>query len=1156
MAETGKSTIARTLAAEFDEQEQLGASFFFKSGQGDRGTASAFVATIANQLAHSIPEIRPLISKALKGNPSITDQALRPQFERLVLHPLQEIANLDRPVCVIVIDALDECENEDHIKSIVKLLSQLESVKMTRMRIIITSRPELQTKLGFRMVSKDTYQDLILHRIEKSVVGHDIALFFRHKFEQIRFEWSEPSHFALPADWPGENNIEVLTEMAIPLFIFAATVCRFIGDRFSNPQESLNLVLEYRNETGLDRIDQTYKPILDRILNISGKRNELQELTIKIFRNMVGSIIVLADYLSIDSLANLLQMDRLDIYNLLRHLHSVLDNVDDLNRPIRPLHLSFANYLLEPKRCPTNQFRIDEMATHTYLAYKCIDLLRSSKLLKQDICDLKRPGFLRSEIEQSTLSRCIPSELQYACCCWVLHLEKSRCKISDRDKFHLFLDERFLWWLEALSLIGRISTAIGMVSTLQTLVSEKDSSELVDFLLDAQRFILTDCFIADIAPLQLYYSSVVFAPQRCFVRSKCNLPKWLIRSPPMEETWTGRLQTLEGHSGEVNSVAFSPDGKQLVTSSMDKTVKIWDAGTGFLLHTLQAHSAVVNSAIFSPDGSQLASCSHDKTVRMWHVGTRSLQQTIEFPNWVDSVAFSPCGKELACACYDQKVRIVDTNTGSVQQILEGQKGYCISSVTFSPDGKQLAYSYDGTVRIFDVGTGSVKQILEQKTGHFAEQAVFSPDGRQLASGSSDGRVRIWDTGMGSLQQTLKGYSDGIQSVAFSPDGKQVGSASLDRRVKIWNVDTRMLQKIEEHSKGVRSVAFSPDGKRLASASIDGTVGTWDLESLQQIFEGHSNSVATLNFSPDGEQLVSYSYDRTVKIWDTSTGSLKHTLEGDSNAVRSVTFSSGKKQLACCCGMDQTIKIWDVGTRILKRTLKGHSRHINSIVLSPEGKQLVSCSNNHAIAIWDVDTGDLHRMLEGHIGAVNSAAFSLNGKQLASCSDDCTVKMWDVGNGDLQQTFEGHAGGVKSIAFPPDGKNQLYSASDDKVIKIWDTGTGSLLRTIETQSWITKMSFHPTLAILNTNAGQIEVDYRDLDQIPSKISATGWVWKSENWIGIGDEKIIWLPPEYRHITSVFMGQTFVLGLVSGRVIFFEFSFEEAKIAGIPYKRTYT
>ena len=377
MAGTGKSTIARTLAAEFDDLKQLGASFFFKNGEGDRGKASCLFTTIAAQLVLSVPEIRPLVRKAIEDDPNLADKALRPQFEQLVLYPLQKVKNPARSFILIVIDALDECDNKDHVKTIVKLLSQLQRVQTMSVRTLITSRPELPPRLGFQSIEKSAYQDFILHKIEEAIIGHDIALFLEYKFQQIR------SEAGITAEWPGKNNIEELTAMAIPLFIFAATVCRFIGHPSWDPRERLTHVLEYQGKLGLDQMDRTYKPILDCILDGDEEHNAM---LVQKLRNVVGPMVVLADHLPVNSLASLLQMDSWHVSRQLDHLHSVLDITDDLNRPIRPLHLSFPNYLLDARRRNRNQFWIDETAVHRHLAYKCIELLRSSKLLKQDVC--------------------------------------------------------------------------------------------------------------------------------------------------------------------------------------------------------------------------------------------------------------------------------------------------------------------------------------------------------------------------------------------------------------------------------------------------------------------------------------------------------------------------------------------------------------------------------------------------------------------------------------------------------------------------------------------------------------------------------------------------------------------------------------------------
>lgn len=564
MAGTGKSTIARTLAAEFDHKKQLSASFFFKNGEGDRGKASSLFTTIATQLVKTIPEIRPFVRKALEDDPNIADKALRLQFEQLILCPLQEIKNPVRSVMLIVIDALDECDNEAHIKTIVELCSQLQRVPIISVRTLVTSRPELPPRLVFRRTSDSSHQDFILHEIDKAVIGHDIALFLEYKFEQIRTE------ARIIAEWPGKDNIEVLAEMAVPLFIFAATVCRFIGHSYHDPRKPLNYVLEYQNTPGLDQMGKTYKSILDRILDGEGEEGEVQRvLLIQNFRNVVGPIVVLADNLSVNSLASLLQMDAWDIHSQLETLHSVLNITTDPDRPVRPLHSSFLNYLLDGKRQGENQYWIDETSTHKHLAYKCIHLLQNSQSLKQDICDLRKPGSYRSEVEQSTVERHISPDLQYACCYWVHHLDKGQCKISDQDECHPFLQESFLYLLVALSLIGRCSTAVAMITKLQTLLDQNASLELADLLKDTWRFVQANHAVADIAPLQLYYSSLIFTTQRSKMRSKFRPPKWLARPIITENWWDATLQTPEGHSDWVTSVAFSPDGEKLASGSGD-----------------------------------------------------------------------------------------------------------------------------------------------------------------------------------------------------------------------------------------------------------------------------------------------------------------------------------------------------------------------------------------------------------------------------------------------------------------------------------------------------------------------------------------------------------------------------------------------------------
>ncbi|ATZ50644.1 hypothetical protein BCIN_06g01390 [Botrytis cinerea B05.10] len=250
------------------------------------------------------------------------------------------------------------------------------------------------------------------------------------------------------------------------------------------------------------------------------------------------------------------------------------------------------------------------------------------------------------------------------------------------------------------------------------------------------------------------------------------------------------LHTLEGHAHPVTSVAFSPDSKQIVSGSLDNTIKLWDITTGAMLQTLEGHTDSVTSVAFSPDSKQIVSGSWDYKVRLWDTMTGAMLQTLEgHTNIVISVAFSPDGKQVVSGSDDDTVRLWDTATGlQIQPTLEGHKDSVIS-VAFSPDGKQVVSgSDDDTVRLWDTATGL--QIQPTLEGHkdLVNSVAFSPDGKQVVSGSDDNTVRLWDTATGlQIQPTLEGHKNLVNSIAFSPDGKQVVSGSDDKTVRLWDI---------------------------------------------------------------------------------------------------------------------------------------------------------------------------------------------------------------------------------------------------------------------------------------------------------------------------------------------------------------------------------
>jgi WD40 repeat protein/tRNA A-37 threonylcarbamoyl transferase component Bud32 len=295
------------------------------------------------------------------------------------------------------------------------------------------------------------------------------------------------------------------------------------------------------------------------------------------------------------------------------------------------------------------------------------------------------------------------------------------------------------------------------------------------------------------------------------------------------------LLTLNGHSKNVLSVSFSPDGKRIVSGSKDSTVKVWDAETGQETLTLNGHAREVASVSFSPRGQRIVSGSWDSTVKVWDAETGQETLTLNgHSDEVRSVRFSPDGKWIVSGSGNQSsrgspanIKLWDAEVGEVTLSLTGHTRR-VESVSFSPDGKRIvSTSYDNTVKLWDAETGEGMITL---IGHarVVRSATFSPNGKRIASGSQDKTVKIWDAETGQELLTLRGHSDDVKSVSFSQDGKQIVSGSRDDTVIVWNAETgQEMLTLRGHSDDVMSVSFSPNGQRIVSGSRDGTVKVWD-----------------------------------------------------------------------------------------------------------------------------------------------------------------------------------------------------------------------------------------------------------------------------------------------------------------------------------------
>ena len=304
----------------------------------------------------------------------------------------------------------------------------------------------------------------------------------------------------------------------------------------------------------------------------------------------------------------------------------------------------------------------------------------------------------------------------------------------------------------------------------------------------------------------------------------------------------GQSGTLRGHTESVRFATFSPDGKKIITASVDKTARIWDAQSGKTLRTLGGHGDIVTSASFSPDGKKVVTANY--------------------------------GHEYG-AKFADGAKTWDAESGMELQVFE-RDADMVSFAAFSPDGKKIVTAGLSAVRIWDVESGRELQRL----GHpDVNCATFSPDGKKVVTASSGNSSLIWDVESGKILQTLKGYNHyWYRSAVFSPDGKRIVTAHASKDgyfnvARVWDAETGMeLLELKGHQGDVNFASFSPDGKKIVTAGSDGrargTARIWDAETGKEIkkLEGHTGSVRSAVFSPDGKKIVTASFDKTARIW--------------------------------------------------------------------------------------------------------------------------------------------------------------------------------------------------------------------------------------------------------------------------------------------------
>ncbi len=495
---------------------------------------------------------------------------------------------------------------------------------------------------------------------------------------------------------------------------------------------------------------------------------------------------------------------------------------------------------------------------------------------------------------------------------------------------------------------------------------------------------------------------------------------------------TGRqVRKLRAANRFVQAIAFSPvasilaagdsapDGQVFATKKGGaSTVRLWDPASGRQLREMQGHEGGVTAVAFSPDGKTLVSASHDSTVRFWDPATGKQIRQIQVPDaspeqrdpdrqrgihhgGVLAIAFSPSGRWLASGSSDGMVRIWDAATGKEQHALRGH-GREVYSVVFSPDGKVLASgSNDHTIRLWDPVSGEPLQPREGHDGPVWNLTV-SPDGRRAAVVCGDRSVRLWDLATGQLLQTLRGHSDLVYSTAFSPDGLVLASASADQTVRLWSTATgRELRQLPKQRRAVYSVAFALQGRVLISGNSSDPIHFWDWPKSEELRGKPALALSgAFTVSADGRILAQAQANNAVRLVDLATGKELRRIGAPGRSAPFIVLSPDGRRLATQEVPEGKIHFWSVaiGEKIGSLPDQEFSPGFVGVapfVFSPDGRVLAQRGKGGAIELWEVVTGQLRRRIRGHLGSLGPLAFAPDGKTLLSGSQDTTVLIWDV-----------------------------------------------------------------------------------------------------------------------------------------------------------------